>query len=214
MDISEVKTSSQQFDDLGYTDELLRAVGDMISGDWMKLGTYLGIPKKQLDSMIVIKRPQEMVIEMFQLWWKDASPHARWGELHHALMYAHRVDMVKRVQRYCRDFEVNYNFPDSVTISKMFEVLAEYIPREWKEIGICLGLSMDQLRDMEIQPVNDISKHAYKVLKMWQTLPLATHHQLIKVMLDDMKLGLVTRFILDTLDIPKEGRTVCDCGDC
>ena len=77
MDMCETRiTENSDSCNLGYTDEVLHHIGRMMISSWRKLGIYLGIPLTRLNSMISVKSPQEMAMEMFQAWWSNSSPHA------------------------------------------------------------------------------------------------------------------------------------------
>lgn len=199
---------------LGYPDEVLHHIGRMIPGGWKKLGVYLGIPLMRLDQMLKIKHPHEMALEMFQSWWSNTTPYARWGEFHYGLVSIHRNDLLKDSQKFFKTNNVDYNNPEQVKMERLFFTLAEGIPTSWKDLGIYLGVTTTKLAEIGQQPFQDTSQHTFQVLKMWQDLPLSSHHQLIRIMSDDMNRGDVVRYILKYFEKPRQGRTVCDCSNC
>ena len=199
---------------LGYSDEILHSIGQKLPGCWKKLGINLGIPLSRLDQMTKVKYTNEMALEMFQAWWSQTTTHSRWGELHYALVSVSRHDLLQETQKYFKDHDMDYNDPDQMKMERVFFKLSERIPTCWKDIGIHLGVPLEKISAIGQQPIQDTSQHAFQVLKMWQAAPSSSHHQLIRVMMDDMSRGDVTRFILKQFERPRQGRTVCDCNDC
>ena len=215
MDMCETRiTENSDSCNLGYTDEVLNHIGRMMISSWRKLGIYLGIPLTRLNSMISVKSPQEMAMEMFQAWWSNSSPHARWGELHYGLVSICRHDLLSAAQKYFKTNEIDFNDPDQLKMDRLFYSLSEAIPDTWKNLGIHLGVSSTKISEIGQQPFQDTSRHAFLVLKMWQILPSSSHHQLIRIMADDMNRGDAVRYILNYFEKPRQGRTVCDCSDC
>ena len=214
MDICTVRRSTQPSCDLGYSDELLHTIGRMIPFHWKKLGVYLSLPLTRLDEMLKTKYAHEMALEVLQAWWRRTTPHSRWGELHYALAAIHRHDLVKQTQEFYRENAMDYNSPTQSCIDRLMFMLAEAIPTSWKELGVYLSVPDEKIAEIGQQPVHDTSQHTFKVLKMWQVSPNASHHQLIRIMGDDMKRADVTRFILKHFENPRQGRTVCDCNEC
>lgn len=200
--------------DLGYSDEILHGIGRMMPFDWKKLGVYLGITLMRLDQMTKVKYPHEMALEMLQQWWHQSTPHSRWGELHHGLVSIHRHDLLKESQAFCKNQGLDYNCPNQVTIDRLLFMLAESITLVWKDLGLYLDVPTQKLSEIGQQPVQDTSQHCFKVLKMWQVLPDASHHQLIRVLADDMKRGDIMRYLLKQFEKPRRGRVVCDCSEC
>ena len=98
---------------------------DLIPGLWKKLGINLGIPLSRLDQMTKVKYPHEMALEMFQSWWGNSPPHARWGELHHALVSVHRHDLLSDTQKFFKANNMDYNNPEQVKMDRLFFTLAE-----------------------------------------------------------------------------------------
>ena len=215
MDISETRRDQRSDScNLGYSDDILHNIGRLIPGLWKKLGVNLGIPLSRLDQMTKVKYPHEMALEMLQTWWRKSTPQARWGELHHALVSIHRHDLLADTQKFFQTNNMNYNNPDQVKMDRMFFTLAESIPTTWKDLGIYLGVDGSKLAEIGQQPIQDTSQHTFLVLKMWQALPSSSHHQLIRIMADDMSRADVMRYILKHFEKPRHGRIVCDCGEC
>ena len=207
-------TKEKDICNLGYSDDILRSIGRMLPFDWKKLGVYLEIPITRLDQMVKIKYPQEMALQVLQLWWSKGSIHSRWGELHYALASVNRNDLLSFTQRFCRDHSINYNDPDQMEIDRLLFKLSEKIAAQWKDLGGYLGISSSKMAEIGQQPHQDTSHHAFDVLKMWQLLPSSSHHQLIRVMNDDMNRGDVVRMMLRHFEKPRQGKIVCDCDDC
>ena len=194
MDIHEVRNTSC---DLGYSDELLHEIGRMLPGQWKKLGIYLDIAYERLEKMVKVKTTQEMAMEMFRGWWSRTSPHSRWGELHHAYATIHRQDLIQKSQQFWKDNNIDYNNPDQCTMDRYFYTMSECLPKEWKDMGVQLDIPLDMLSTIGQQPEQDMSLHCFRVLKMWQISPKSSHHQLIRVMMDDMRRHDITRFMLN-----------------
>ena len=160
---------------------MLLMIGRMIPAEWQKLGVFLGIAYQQLESMIKVKKPNEMAMEMLQAWWNRTDTHSRWGELYHGLASVHRQDLLKAAQEYFKKNSIDYNAPDNHTMDRYFAVLSECIPVHWQDMAAYLGLPREKVVAINQQPQQDLSFHTFKVLKMWQSLPTSTHHQLIRV---------------------------------
>lgn len=185
---------------LGYSDIMLQEIGRKLVGSWKKLGIFLGISYECLEEMVVVKTVQDMSMEMFRAWWSVTTNHARWGELHHAYASVHRQDLLVQTQNFFATHNLDYNFPDPHTMDRYFLTMSESLAREWDNMGMYLGLSSERLATIRRQPEQDLSLHCFKVLKMWQAEPRSTHHELIRVLMDDMSRSDVARYVLLQLE--------------
>ena len=207
---------------LGYPDYMFHAIGRMIPVDWKKLGIYLGIGYQVLESMINVKQPHEMAMEMLQTWWRSTDVHSRWGELHYALASTHRQDLLSLTKEFFKKHDMDFNNPDELLIARLFAILSDKTPRSWRDMATYLGLESERVRAIGAQPEQDTSQHTYRVLKMWQGLPRSTHHQLFRVLLTDMKRTDVAMYILERFEQDGRGsnvsgvsgQVVCDCDSC
>ena len=199
---------------LGYSDELLKYLGDHLNQNWRKLGINLGIASFALDRLHQVKYTHEMALEVLFHWWASTTTHSRWGELHYALASVHRHDLLRQAQKFCKEHSMDYNNPDQSLIDTMFLPIAEGLAVKWKEFGIFLGVDTDKIREIGQQPLVDTSLHAFNVLKMWQGKPESSHHQLIRILADHMNRADLVRYICTQYEKPRQGRVVCDCSTC
>ena len=213
MDISEVRRTDSC--NLGYSDELLKYIGGHLHGSWRKLGINLGIRSWKLDHLHKIKYTHEMALEVLQSWWAKTNTHSRWGELHHALLSISRQDLLSLTQDHCKKNSMDYNDPEELQMEQLFLSLSEGLASRWKEFGLYLGIPLDKLTEIGQQPIIDTTFHTFHVLKMWQELPESSHHQLIRVLGDDMSRGDLVRYICKHFEKRKrQGSIVCDCDGC
>ena len=199
--------------DVGYSDAMLHHVGHELNSKWKMLGVYLGIPYSELCKMIDVKTPHEMAVEMFYAWWDITDVHIRWGDLHHALAGAKRMDLVVETQDYFRQCDLDYNDPNPSDIQLYFARFAQKIPADWQEVGARLGIDRHVLDSIGREPENDVSQHGYKVLKMWQALPDSTHHHLLSVVMDDMNRPDLMRYLLQTFAKEAENKVKGGCDE-
>ena len=185
--------------DLGYSDKVLHSVGVMMPGKWMTLGVHLGICHKRLEGLIKIKRPDEMAVEMLQMWWQNTTVEGRWGELYHGLLEIHRNDILQLMKDFLKKSEVNYNSPSDKIMRKCFMLMSERMPRDWKNLGIYLNINHDQLNMISSQPHLDLTDRAFKVLKMWQSEKTSAPHQLINALLSMQRMDVVL-YLFEELD--------------
>ena len=82
--------------------------------------------------------------------------------------------------------ELDYEKPDFPTMGRYFEVIAEALGSEWKDLGQYLPLSSDKLDKIAQKGERDPAHQVFQVLKMWQADRHGTHFQLIRVLLERM----------------------------
>ena len=188
---------------LEYSDTLLIKINDMLPGEWMKLGVFLNIPHHRLKSMLKIKGVDEMGREMLQHWWQSAEPETRWQELHHALLKINRADLVKKSRDFFKRHSINYDSPKDRVIHKYFIMLSESIPTQWKDLGSYLYVPEEEMRIISFQPEQDVSQHAYKVMKMWQREETSASYQLLHALIEINRMD-VLRMVFRELDQSRE----------
>ena len=203
---------------LGHSDELLHVIGTMFPGEWDRLGIYLGIPYDKLLELEKVKTCREMTMEILKAWWSRTTPDSRWGELRYAYTNIHRHDLLSASIKFFQRHAIDYHNPDQSLMDQYFSIVAdEIMSNEWQAMGINLGLPLEKVRAIGQHPEQDKSRLCFKVLKLWQSSPASSHHELIRVLRDDMCHRDLVRFIhqylFETEEVSPEEDIVCVC-DC
>ena len=198
---------------LGYSDELLRAISDKLIGKWFELGICLGLSKKQLDQLNDRKTVAEMGVEMLESWWRARSNHqSKWGELCYALSKIHRSDLLDETHRFFLGKILNNNNPDENAVHDFFRTMSNSLGGEWEDLAFHLGLTSDQIRSIGRIYEQDTSRNGFKVLKLWQAKPDSAHHQLLRVLVEEMSRLDVVRFVLRYLEMEEQERHIVPDG--
>ena len=92
--------------------------------------------------------------------------------------------------------DIDYHNPDQSLMDQYFFIVAdEIMPNEWQEMGINLGIPLEKVRAIGQHPEQDKSRLCFKVLKLWQSSPASSHHELIRVLRDNMRHRDLVKFI-------------------
>ena len=182
---------------LGHSDELLHVIATMLPGEWDRLGIYLGVPFDKLLELEKVKTCREMTMEMLKAWWSTTTPDSRWwGELRYAYTIIHRHDLLSASIKFFQRHAIDYHNPDQSLMDQYFSIVADEITsNEWQEMGINLGIPLEKVRAIGQHPEQDKSRLCFKVLKLWQSSPASSHHELIRVLRDDMRHRDLVKFI-------------------
>ena len=199
---------------LGYDDYLLRAISDKLGERWSELGFALGITKKNLDELNVKKTEEQMIVEILLTWLAQSHASSRCGDLNYALGKISRPDLVHLTLKYAVARGLNFKNPDMNVIHEYFKTLASSVGSKWEEMALHLGLTTEDVhnayggRRRGACESDAASRNAFRVLKMWQDKPDSTHHQLLRVMMEDLGRLDVVRYVCRYLEREDQQRRI------
>ena len=177
---------------LGYDDVLLRSISDKLGARWSELGFRLGITKKNLDEVEVKKTEEQMIVEMLYTWHAQSHPPSRCGDLVYALGKVNRPDLVHLTQRFAMARGLNFKNPDRNVMHEYFNTIAGSLGSQWEQTALHLGLTAEDIQNAYGGrrrggcESDTVCRNVFKVLKLWQDKPDSTHHQLLRVLMEDM----------------------------
>ena len=209
-----VQNKKNDICNLGFSEEIFKYLGGQLNQNWRKLGIHLGISSFALDRLHQVKHSYEMALEVMYYWWRNTTTHSKSDELHHALSSIHRPDILRQSQKFCNDHSMDYDNPNDTLVDQMFVLISQCVAVKWKEFGLNLGVGTDKIREIAKQPIVDTSLHAFNVLKMWQLKPDSSHHQLIRILSDEMSRTDLVHYLCTQYEKPRHASVVCNCSNC
>ena len=169
---------------------LLKISTRLLTSDYIRLGAYLKVNMQDMGYLSCERTVASQAREMFLSWYRKSSAN-RWGELATALEESHRMDLIK----FTRDFMDKHDMWEGLDnadqewkMERYFSLISEQCPRDWKGIGIYLGLTANELAFIS-QPVpsdRTIKNPVYEVLRDWKYNETSHPMHLIKVLDEDM----------------------------
>ena len=190
--VAPVVSSYFKGEQLGYLPDnaLLKISTRLHTSDYIRLGAYLKVNMQDMGYLSCERTVASQAREMFMTWYRKRSDK-RWSELATALAETYRMDHIK----FTRDFMDKHdmwegleNADDEWKMERYFSLISEECPRDWKDIGIYLGVTANELAFIS-QPVpsdRTIKNPVYEVLRAWKYNETSPPMALIKVLEEDM----------------------------
>ena len=181
-------------------DVLLEKVSRKLpTADYIRLGSYLGVRVSDMSYLKCERTVITMAREMLMTWFQK-SKRPDWPELRMALAACHRNDLVAVTKEFM-ELHMMYDTPpvpeQMWKIERYFSMLADYLPRDWRELAIELGLSMTEISTIA-QPVpsdRTVKNPVYEVLLAWKYNNTSSPASLSQVLDNDMGRRDVAMFV-------------------
>ena len=136
-------------------DALLEKVSKKLpTSDYIRLGSYLGVRMSDMAYLQCERNVTTLAREMLMVWYQKCT-HTNWPELRTALAECHRNDLVAETRAFMELHMMfdNVQAPEQMwKVERYFSMLAEKIPRDWRDIAMYLGLTMSEISTI-CQPV-------------------------------------------------------------
>ena len=201
---------------LGYLPDamLLKISSKLPTSDYIRLGSYLKVNLKDMGYLSCERSVITQAREMFTTWYQKSCT-TRWKELADALEESYRMDLIQ----FSREYMDKHDMWDGLEsgdmewkVQKYFSLLAELCPRDWKTIGIYLGLTSHELAFIS-QPVpsdRTVKNPVYEVLRAWKYNETSEPMALMKVLQDDMGRSDVAMYVQGLYAaVPKDIKVSC-----
>ena len=149
------------------TRKLLNSLADNLVGDWEQLAIYLGVDRELLCYLRSISKvnTSRPTVELLNRWWNRSLASERWMELHDALVECRRQDLAAQTSNY---FRLQEGACMESGLQMFFQSIAENCNRDWKDLGLYLNFSFDEIREINSSNASHEWKdNSYKVLTEW-----------------------------------------------
>ncbi|XP_071805636.1 uncharacterized protein [Asterias amurensis] len=165
--------------------EMLGVVAENIGEDWMQLGTSLGIKAAQIDTY-PIDHPndvKEQIYQMLRDWvGKQTSQMEAEEGLIETLLKLGRADIVQELpgcantsqgaskidEVHCKQLKEHQSITDASGIGeKKLGDLAEHIGKDWKRLGISLGIKAAKIDKYQLDYPSDLNQQVFWMLLDW-----------------------------------------------